>query len=268
MTSMPAHVEQNSTGAAQVVAVVKPAIYLIADTYAHTAAMIEATQGVFQPEGDTGETVAVFAGRACYQSFHAPNPKTSHNQGYLEHILEVGHESVLEHANYTFYFTGVSRSFTHELVRHRHFSYSQLSQRYVPEGDSSFVEPEIVANNPVLHERFLQACAAAQRAYNDLLVGLEEVVKAQGLRGTAAKKAARQAARCVLPNASETRIVVTGNARAWRHFIALRATEHADEEIRQEAVEVFRLMKDISPSLFQDMWVSQTEDGRQVVCRA
>lgn len=73
-----------------------------------------------------------FAGRACYQSWSKPNPKTATNAGYIKHIIDVGHFSVLEHASVSFYITGLSRSCTHELIRHRHFSYSQLSQRYVP----------------------------------------------------------------------------------------------------------------------------------------
>src|SRR5262249_31490582 len=82
---------------------------------------------------DGGQALAEFAGRACYQSWNKPNPATATNQGYLRHILDVGHLSVLEHGVVTMYLTGVSRSLTHELIRHRHFSYSQLSQRYVPE---------------------------------------------------------------------------------------------------------------------------------------
>ena len=78
-------------------------------------------------DADGGQALAEFAGRACYESWHKPNPKTATNAGYLRHILEVGHLSVIEHATATFYITGVSRSLTHELIRHRHFSFSQLS---------------------------------------------------------------------------------------------------------------------------------------------
>src|SRR6266705_2597291 len=91
----------------------------------------------WSPDAEGGEALAEFAGRACYQSWSKPNPATATNAGYLAHILDVGHLSVLEHGTVTFYFTGVSRSFTHELIRHRHFSYSQLSQRYVPERDAA-----------------------------------------------------------------------------------------------------------------------------------
>src|SRR6185312_3029363 len=124
-------------------------------------------------DADGGEALAEFAGRACYQSWKKPNPATATNAGYLQHILEVGHMSVLEHGSVTFYLTGVSRSFTHELIRHRHFSYSQLSQRYVPGRDAAMVEPEVIAEDPELHKTFVEASEAAVRAYNDLLQGLE-----------------------------------------------------------------------------------------------
>ena len=88
-------------------------------------------------DADGGQALLEFAGRACYQSWSKPNPKTATNAGYLQHIIDVGHFSVLEHASVSFYITGISRSCTHELIRHRHFSYSQLSQRYVPENDRS-----------------------------------------------------------------------------------------------------------------------------------
>src|SRR5918992_4076973 len=119
-------------------------------------------------DADGGPALAEFAGRACYQSWSKPNPKTATNAGYLRHILEVGHLSVLEHGTVTFYLTGVSRSLTHELIRHRHFSYSQLSQRYVPERDAAMVEPEVIADDPELHRKFLDASAAAVKAYEEL----------------------------------------------------------------------------------------------------
>ena len=182
-------------------------------------------------DADGGQALAEFAGRACYQSWAKPNPATATNAGYLRHILEVGHLSVLEHGTVSFYLTGVSRSLTHELIRHRHFSYSQLSQRYVPERDAAMVEPDVIAADPELHELFDEAAAASVKAYEELLEGLEKRF-ADVPNATLRRKQARQAARAILPNATETRIVVTGNYRAWRHFIAMRATEHADVEIR------------------------------------
>jgi thymidylate synthase (FAD) len=212
---------------------------------------------------DGGQALAEFSGRACYQSWRKPNPATATNAGYLRHILEVGHLSVLEHASVSFYITGISRSLTHELIRHRHFSYSQLSQRYVPERDAAMVEPDVIAGDPELHERFVAAASASQQAYNDLLAGLEEHFAGEQ-NATLRRKQARQAARAVLPNATETRIVVTGNYRAWRHFVAMRATEHADVEIRALAVECLRQLHKVAPNAFADFEISTLPDGTEI----
>jgi len=214
-------------------------------------------------DADGGQALAEFAGRACYQSWSKPNPSTATNEGYLRHILEVGHLSVLEHGVVTFYFTGVSRSFTHELIRHRHFSYSQLSQRYVPERNAAMVEPAVIAEDPELHKRFVEAAEASVRAYTELLEGLERKF-ADIENATLRRKQARQAARAVLPNATETRIVVTGNYRAWRHFIAMRATEHADVEIRELAVECLRQLQRVAPNVFGDFTISTLADGTEI----
>jgi thymidylate synthase (FAD) len=214
-------------------------------------------------DADGGQALAEFAGRACYQSWRKPNPATATNAGYLAHIIEVGHLSVLEHGTVTMYLTGVSRSFTHELIRHRHFSYSQLSQRYVPERDAAMVEPAVIAEDAELHKRFVEATEASLRAYTELLEGLERRF-ADVENPTLRRKLARQAARAVLPNATETRIVVTGNYRAWRHFVAMRAAEGADVEIRQVAVECLRQLQRVAPNVFADFTISTLPDGTEV----
>lgn len=214
-------------------------------------------------DADGGQALAEFAGRACYQSWTKPNPATATNAGYLRHILDVGHLSVLEHGSVTVYLTGVSRSLTHELIRHRHFSFSQLSQRYVPERDAAMVEPAVIAEDPELHEKFEAAAIAAQTAYTELLEGLEKRF-ADVENATLRRKQARQAARSVLPNATETRIVVTGNYRAWRHFIAMRATEHADVEIRECAVACLRELQRAAANVFADFEISALPDGSEV----
>jgi thymidylate synthase (FAD) len=211
-----------------------------------------------------GEALAEFAGRACYESWHKPNPATATNAGYLRHILEVGHLSVLEHANVTVYLRGVSRSLTHELIRHRHFSYSQLSQRYAPSGEADMVEPDVVAADPQLHARFVEASAASLAAYRELLAGLQERFADEGSSVTLRRKQARQAARSVLPNATETRIVVTGNYRAWRHFVAMRASEHADIEIRALAIACLRELQRLAPNAFADFEITALPDGTAV----
>jgi thymidylate synthase (FAD) len=217
----------------------------------------------WETDADGGQALAEFAGRACYQSWTKPNPRTATNAGYLRHILEVGHLSVLEHGVVTFYLTGVSRSLTHELVRHRHFSYSQLSQRYVPERNAAVVEPEVIAADAELHATFVAATEASLAAYTALLEGLEK--RFAGVENAVLRrKQARQAARSVLPNATETRIVVTGNYRAWRHFVAMRATEHADVEIRALAVACLRELKRVAPNVFADFEISPLPDGTEV----
>jgi thymidylate synthase (FAD) len=241
----------------------------VAETVSPRVQLIAKTE-FFPPEdvpwstdADGGEALAEFAGRACYQSWTKPNPATATNAGYLAHIMDVGHLSVLEHGSVSFYISGISRSLTHELIRHRHFSYSQLSQRYVPERDAAFVEPAVIANDPVLHEKFLAAAQASVDAYTELLGGLEEKF-ADVPSATLRRKQARQAARSVLPNATETRVVVTGNYRAWRHFVAMRATEHADVEIRELAVECLRQLQKAAANVFADFTISILPDGTEI----
>jgi thymidylate synthase (FAD) len=133
----------------------------------------------------------------------------------------------------------------------------------VPEKKAAMVEPEVIASDPVLHEKFLAAAEASVAAYADLLAGLEERF-ADEPNPTLRRKQARQAARAVLPNATETRIVVTGNYRAWRHFIAMRATEHADVEIRSLAVDCLRQLQKAAANVFDDFTISTLPDGTDV----
>ena len=210
-----------------------------------------------------GQALAEFAGRACYQSWSKPIPATATNAGYLDHILQVGHLSVLEHSSATFYITGISRSVTHELIRHRHFSFSQLSQRYLPPGGAEVIEPAAIAADPELHEIFTDAVEHSAAAYASLLAALEKRAAAAP-DGTLARKQARQSARAVLANATSTAIVVTGNYRAWRHFIGMRATEAADVDIRGLAVAVLLELQALAPNVFADFRVSELADGTAV----
>lgn len=236
-------------------------VTLIAKTEYLADAAAEVMAG-FRPGAEGGPGLVEAAGRSCYQSFSRPNPATATNEGYIRHILEVGHLSVLEHGSVSFYVTGVSRSLTHELVRHRHLSYSQLSQRYVP-GAGAPVVPDVIAEDPTMAGIFRNAWESAELHYEQLKDELEAKFAAMP-KGTAKKKAARQAARAVLPNATETKIVVTGNYRAWRHFIAMRATEHADIEIRALAVEILRQLQTEVPNVFEDFKIHQLDDGTEV----
>ena len=218
-----------------------------------------------------GEDLAEFAGRACYQSWSRPNPATATNEGYIRNILKVGHFSVLEHASASFYIEGVSRSLTHELVRHRHLSFSQLSQRYVDGSDAEFVMPPIMrralkdtAPEGTTDEE-IEAFFQGNDFFDDVRQAYEDIVNdLTELYPDAKRKQIREAARLVMPNATETKIVVTGNYRAWRHFIGLRAAEAADAEIRELAVEICRQLQNEAPSVFGDFSFEQLEDGSTV----
>lgn len=189
------------------------------------------------------DLLAEFAGRSCYQSFHKPNPKTAANHDYLKNILDQGHFSVLEHASATFYVTGVSRALTHELIRHRHLSYSELSQRFVDLDEANTVIPPALRDED--DAELLEVMDACANSYNVLVDYLTNV---KGLK----RKQAREAARAVMPNMTETRIVVTGNMRSWRDMLFKRYSVHADAEIREFAAEVLRQLKLIAPGQFQD----------------
>jgi thymidylate synthase (FAD) len=204
------------------------------------------------------ERLAEAAGRLCYMSY-GQGRKT--NAEYLAHILSVGHGSVLEHAAWNFIVTGASRSFTHELIRHRAgFSYSQLSQRYVDESESEFVEPGCIGEDPALHQAWMRAVQAAHEAYVKLVASLAGKF-ADVADPTLRRKLARQAARSVLPNATETKIFITANARALRTFIELRCSRHAETEIRVVAGQFLDILQREAPNIFGDYQRVPLPDG-------
>lgn len=213
-----------------------------------------------------------FAGRLCYLSFgkemrvlggHKTIQGRTTNKEYIANLLSVKHGSVLEHAVFTFLFEGISRAVTHELVRHRAgFGYSQLSQRYVDESDVGFVLPPEIEEDSPAFEIWSEACEAALRAYRALLEKVSEQV-ADEPKATLRRKRARQAARVVLPNCAETKIVVTANARAWRHFVELRAAPTADAEIRRLAIATLRVLQREAPEIFGDFEIVPLEDGTE-----
>lgn len=209
----------------------------------------------WETDADTGaEKLVEVAGRLCYMSFGKPRP--GGNKAYVGHIREVGHTSVFEHAVFSLLITGVSRSLTHELVRHRvGMSPSQLSQRFVDESDCSFVEPWVISSDPELHFIWKNAIEHAQNAYKALSDKLAMKLRDTETDPTLRRKRARESARSVLPNATETKIFITGNARALRHFIELRGSIHADKEIQQLARRVGQALKIEAPNLFNDLIV-------------
>ena len=212
-------------------------------------------------ESTDGERLAEFAGRLCYMSQRNPASRTTRD--YLENIKKQGHGSVLEHVNYSVLVEGVSRSLTHELVRHRAgFAYSQLSQRYVDESEASFVVPPAIAGDETLEGAWRSQIESAQSTYVALVSQLMERYGWVADR-IHRRKMAREAARGVLPNSTETKIVVTGNARAWRTMLELRSSEGAELEIRRLAVAVLRVLQEEAPAFFSDFEIYQAEDRRE-----
>ena len=254
--------------------ITEPEVYLVGKQTMQDAELSRflADHGVsWQSDSEiAAEILTETAGRVCYLSFAKPRP--GGNSAYLTHIKEVGHGSVLEHAVWNFVVTGVSRSLTHELVRHRAgFGYSQLSQRYVDESVAEYVEPDIIANDPELHALWLDAVVHAHAAYVKLAEKLNaKLADPQAAAAamlppdtdrTTRRKAARQAARSVLPNATETKIFVTANARAIRHFLEQRGSAFAEPEIRKLAGKLLDVVTKDSPNLFGDYEKKPLPDG-------
>jgi thymidylate synthase (FAD) len=215
---------------------------------------------LWSTDAEGGQALAEFAGRLCYESWNKPNPATATNAGYLAHILEVGHYSVLEHGVVSLLFRGVSRGNSHELVRHRHLSPSQLSQRFTSPMFSRPVLPPMLADDPRAKEILRQAWAAMTDAYLRLFDVAEERVHERypNVSSTLRRKKAREAARSVLPNATDTKLVLTGNYRAWRSFLDVRGalTDNrepvADEEMYAVARCCWEALMTVAPDVFRD----------------
>ena len=208
----------------------------------------------------------VFAGRNCYNAFGRKNPATAENEDYLHNIIQQNHLSVMEHSSFTFLLENVSRSATHEIVRHRHLSFSQESQRYVGVKDevTYVVPPAIAASIDDDDKDFLERGAdhpifdsvyEAVAAYHDTYSDLRD----QGFN----HKESAEAARSYLPNGIATTIVVTGNARSWMEFIQKRDAPGADKELQVIAQEISSLLEHELPEVFSPearaMWPNNSE---------
>lgn len=207
------------------------------------------------------------AARLCYMTLYGTSRKSI--KSFIDNLLKSKHGSVLEHVNYGFIFTGVSRSLTHELVRHRAgFAFSQQSQRYVDEQESQHVVPfwiEKLAEeheNSKVKEILSHAIEDSLGYYNDLVKEISQYLPVSDtMKMRDWRKAIQQTARCVLPSTTETRIFVTANVRAWRHFIEVRGAKDADNEIRRLAVEVCTRLQEEAPLLFGDFQLLETDQG-------
>jgi thymidylate synthase (FAD) len=218
---------------------------------------------------DAAELVE-FSGRICYMSFGERQVNTA-NPKYIKDLITKKHESVLEHATWTFIATGVTRAFTHQLVRHRiGFSYSQLSQQYHDHRLANFIQPLNLKNNEELKSEWEKAVQAAKDAYSkieDLLElqqrsNLDNKIKTNHHE---TKRSIRSTARSVLPNCIETKIVFSANARSLRHFLQLRGNIVGDLEMRIFCSELLSILKNEAPCIFFDFLASKHSDGYPIV---
>ncbi len=187
---------------------------------------------------DEPERTVSAAARLCYSSDSASElarKMTPVKQvAFIGKLVDMGHQSPLEHASFTFAVEGVSRALSHQLVRHRIASYSQKSQRYVEESGFDYITPPLVAVSPEARRIFTEQMEHVREAYRRLC----EIVP-------------REDARYVLPNACETKLVVTMNARSLLHFFQVRCCRRAQWEIRQLAEQMLQEVRRVSPMLFK-----------------
>jgi thymidylate synthase (FAD) len=186
------------------------------------------------------EKVVALAARLCYSPSSITELRqkldSSSIESFLDKIMSLGHHSVLEHATFTFGIEGISRVTSHQLVRHRLASFSQQSQRYVSHKDEfTSIMPDTIADNVEARQIFAFMSETVHKAYAQLVdMGIPP-----------------EDARYILPNATETKIVMSMNARELLHFFALRCCQRAQWEIREMAVEMLRLVKKIAPAIFR-----------------
>jgi thymidylate synthase (FAD) len=211
------------------------------------------------------EKLVEIAGRVCYLSFGSRQSPRS-NTAYINNLIANGHESVLEHASWTFLITGISRGLSHQLVRHRvGFSYSQLSQQYHEENEAAMVKPEEVNSHPEVRAIWEESVRASRTAYSRILDILRDTPRPSSLSNKEFLRNIRSAARSLLPNATETKIVVTANARALRHFLEIRGGIVGDEEMRRYAAALLECLQVEAPALFGDFRCESLPDGTPIV---
>lgn len=218
------------------------------------------------------EQLVKVAGQLCYASFGPKRTLNNDVKKYVMNLISSGHGSVLEHVNFSFLLYGISRSMSHEDVRHRAgTAFSQLSQRYVSGRVLRFVERPEYQENEHLHNRFEKRIDFLSDEYEEIseyllnkqLEGSIQILTADSK--TDLRKKVQQAARSVLSNETETTMIMTGNIRAWRHIINMRASEHAEVEIRKAMFKVYEILMKIAPTFFSDFNVVDLPDGTKAV---
>jgi thymidylate synthase (FAD) len=207
------------------------------------------------------EKIIAMAGKVCYDSYGEDgNPVDAH----VRNLVNSGHHSVLEHVHVGLFLEGISRGCSHEIVRHRMFNYSQRSTRYTAEDDAAIVldpfyvdihgraDVDRTEAEHVLLEGFLNQCVYALEAYHHQ-TGLLAELAPRDLAPRDRRKWCRGKARQLLPHALETRMVMTGNLRSWRHFLVMRTSRHAEAEIRRLAQAVWLVLEPLAPAVFEDL---------------
>jgi thymidylate synthase (FAD) len=206
------------------------------------------------------EELVEFSGRICYMSF-GDKQSPRENREYIRNLIVSGHESVLEHACWSLLVTNVSRAFTHQLVRHRvGIAFSQLSQQYHDETTAHFVMPNELESIPearAVWQAHSEASLTAYEQIKSLLTDQSEIPLSSKERN----RMIRSAARSVLPNSTETKIVMTANARTIRHFLKVRGDILGDYEMRLVSTEILNVMKTEAPALFFDFELRHFDDG-------
>ncbi|TFG11732.1 MAG: FAD-dependent thymidylate synthase [Promethearchaeota archaeon] len=193
------------------------------------------------------EKVIETAGRTSYQSFEKQTD--SSYKPFIKMLIRNKHESVLEHATASFKISGISRALTHQLVRHRLCSFTQQSQRYVNEDNFNYIEPDEIRDNPNTHKIYIDLMEHIRNQYSQL-------------RDLGIKK---EDARFILPNSTESEIIMTANFRELRHVLTLRGEKAAQWEIRRLAIEILKILKKKVPDVFQDMEIDEENQIIQII---
>lgn len=194
------------------------------------------------------ERVPIFAGRVCYQSFGSKAGRKTADD-YINHIMEVGHYSILEHSSVTIYVDRVPRFWSHEQVRHRHFNYSQLSQRFFVPDKVELVIPPALRKEKNIEQEFLDYGEELGKKY---FKNLDVLYSSIGSNSFSLKKKSREAARAILPECTETKMVITGNFRSWYEYLQKRNTPDADATFQEVAKIIQLRLQRIAPNIFKE----------------
>ncbi len=262
--------------------IVKPTVHVLSvpQFFPHPRYKLPTHQPISEDEtvlqGTPAEQLIAHGGKGCYDSYGEGGRSI---EEHIRALVDVGHGSVLEHANISVFVEGISRGCSHEVVRHRAgFAYSQRSTRYVDEAACSVVlEPHmaelygrLMEHQPILMpkpqeinlvRRYIASLTDSVQEYRWAVDRLLELVP-DNLKPRDRRKWARGKARQLLPIALETRMTITGNLRAWRHFFVARSSRYAEPEVRRLAFAICDQISPYAPSVFTDLWDHATmQDG-------